>query len=100
MEGIRIKASPEEIKRIAGDITALAGEFGEYTNLLGQGSDITSAWGGDGSAEFTAKVQECLVELRKMSSILEETGSTLQTQSQNYEEAQEANRANATRLMG
>ena len=68
--------------------------------LLGQGSDITSAWGGDGSAEFTAKVQECLVELRKMSGILEETGSTLQTQSRNYEAAQEANRANATRLMG
>ena len=79
MEGIRIKASPEEIARVATDITGLAGEFSEYTTLLGQASDVTSAWGGEGSAEYTGKIQECLQELRKMAAVLDETGTTLKT---------------------
>ncbi|MCL1792121.1 MAG: WXG100 family type VII secretion target [Peptococcaceae bacterium] len=99
MEGIRIKATPEEIVRVATDVTGLAGEFSEYTTLLSQGADITSAWGGDGSIEFTAKIQECVLELKKMAGILEETGTTLKTQANNYEAAQEANRANAQRLL-
>ena len=99
MEGIRVKATPEEIKRVATDITGLAGEFSEYTSLLGQASDVTSAWGGEGSPEFVAKIQECLQELRKMSGVLEETGTTLTTQGQNYDSAQETNKANAQKLM-
>ena len=100
MDAIRIKASPEDIKRVAGDISGLAEKFSEYTVLLGQASDVSAAWGGDGSAEFTAKIQECLQELKRMSGILEETGVMLTTQGQNYESAQEQNKLNAQKLMG
>jgi WXG100 family type VII secretion target len=99
MSGIRVKASPEEITRVADLITAEAGKFNDFTIALGQASDITNAWGGAGSAEFAGKIQECLTELKKMASVLEETGATLKTQAKNYEAAQEANRLNAQRLM-
>ena len=78
METVRVKATPEEIARVAKNISGLANTFDEYTRLLGQASNITGAWGGEGSEDYLLGIDNCLVELKKMTATLNDTSTTLQ----------------------
>lgn len=88
--GTKIKVTPSEMTRAAGDIEKLTANYKTtYENLCRQLKDLSVNWTGEDNTNFTTKIEDFKPYFKKMEDLMTEYVQFLRRSAQTYTEAQE-----------
>lgn len=87
--GTKIKVTPSEMTRAAGEIETLTTNYRTtYENLCRQLKDLSVNWIGDDNRNFTSKIEDFQPYFKKMENLMTDYVQFLRRSAQTYTETQ------------